>query len=162
MPESKRGRPVGSGKREDRELLHRMADLLVRDSGLSRTGAAKKVVPEWTDHVVRRLLRKWNAQAETLLAQARARRDAPVEAASPPQSRLLNLAVLSALTARARAQAAPLSATIKALHANYPGLSTAARLSAEFNNLPIVRLRREMEQMSIFQYQRALRERGLR
>lgn len=162
MPESKRGRPVGSGKREDRELLHRMADLLVGDPGLSRTGAAKKVVPEWTDHVIRRLLRKWNAQAEVLLVQARARREAPVEPVRPRQSRLADLAALSDLTARAQAQAAPLMATINALRASYPDLSTAARLSAEFNNMPLVRLRREMERMSIFQYERALRERGLR
>jgi hypothetical protein len=74
-PVKRRGRPKGSDLKSDTKLLHAVADLILADPALTPTAAIKKVVPEWTDTITRRLRGKWKAQSEALLEQARERRE---------------------------------------------------------------------------------------
>lgn len=71
----RRGRPKGSDLKSDIKLLHAIADLILADPSLRPTAAIKKVFPQWTDTITRRLRGKWNAQSETLLEQARQRKE---------------------------------------------------------------------------------------
>ncbi len=69
-----RGRPKGTGKKDDRHL-DAVADLLVRKSELKKTPAISQIVQkafpqhQW-EAAERRLLRKWNKTAEERLEAA--------------------------------------------------------------------------------------------
>lgn len=72
-----RGRPKGSGIKDDRHL-DAVADLLVRQPALKKTPAISRIVQNaFPDHkwesAERRFLRKWNKSAEERLEAARER-----------------------------------------------------------------------------------------
>ena len=71
-----RGRPKGTVIPTDQRVLNLLADLLLREPALPPTTAIKRLVPDWTDSVVHRLMGKWRKERQALLAEARQRQDA--------------------------------------------------------------------------------------
>lgn len=73
MTKKKRGRPVGTSpnKENDDSLLEKAADLLVRAKAKTPTQAFIQLLDEGDDAGLRRLQRKWKANAEALIIKAR-------------------------------------------------------------------------------------------
>lgn len=74
-PKKPRGRPKGTVIPTDRRVLNAVADLLLREPALRPTAAIKRLVPDWTDSVVHRLMSKWRKEGQALLAEARQRQE---------------------------------------------------------------------------------------
>lgn len=74
-PKKQRGRPKGTVIPTDRKALNAVADLILREPTLRPTTAIKRVVPNWTDSVVHRLIGKWRKEREALIAEAQQRED---------------------------------------------------------------------------------------
>lgn len=68
-----RGRPKGTVISTDWNTLETIADLIVREPTLRPTTAIKRVVPNWTDTIVHRLLGKWRKSNAALLFDAQQR-----------------------------------------------------------------------------------------
>lgn len=66
---NRRGRPKGTTKKGDDVLLQEMAKVMLIGDTKTPTAAIKKVVPEWTDTIIRRLLGKWKQHSPQLLAE---------------------------------------------------------------------------------------------
>lgn len=125
----RRGRPQGTTLEGDITLLATVADIMLRQPSLTPTAAIKKVVPEWTDTIVRRLLGKWRKQHETLLAEAHKRQEVassrPTAAGSPIRTGMFNNL----------ADAATMREPI-----DFSNL----RLAREMENNPVMKLHREI------------------
>jgi hypothetical protein len=72
-PKRGRGRPRGTGKR-DQPTLRQIAELLVQDPSLKPTTAIKRLIGTKDDSDIRRLQVKWKAEGAIFTAQAQERR----------------------------------------------------------------------------------------
>jgi hypothetical protein len=75
-PKKPRGRPKGTDIPTDRRVLNALADILLREPALKPTTAIKRLVPDWTESVVHRLMGKWRKGRLALLADAQKRQEA--------------------------------------------------------------------------------------
>ena len=75
----RRGRPPGTEK-DDSDTLAKMADVMVRNPNCKKTPAIRQVLTNPDPSLVRRLQVKWKRDGARYLADAEARRAAPVPA----------------------------------------------------------------------------------
>lgn len=107
---SKRGRPLGSGK-DDADDLKAVAALILATPGLLPTTAYKRLKASAGDADIRRFQVKWKANAGDLMAQAQARREMQTQARQSEGSR-------RARHGGVAASLAEIAHTISALSAN--------------------------------------------
>ena len=126
-PKKPRGRPKGTVIPTDQRVLNALADLLLREPTLRPTPAIKRLVPDWTDSVVHRLMGKWRKDQQALLAKARQRQEAKAARAA------------SAGSAPVGGSMGSLAAQIRAIHE-----SPALRAAHEMMNSPAMKAMREI------------------
>lgn len=130
-PKKRRGRPTGSTLKGDLKLLHKMADLILKEPSLTPTTAIKRVVADWTETIVHRLRGKWKKQRETLLAAARERQDATAASGSSVSDNRMPTGLFDHFAA--------IDAARKLLD------SPAVRLMREMQNHPLVKMQRLLD-----------------
>ena len=170
-PKKPRGRPKGSGIPTDPATLAAVADLMILEPDLKPTTAIKRVVCEWTDSIVHRLLGKWRKEKERYLAEAQKRKAvsasaACARAASHPGARLEEFGrTLDSPALRvAREIANSPSVRMAREIANSPAArmareiadSPAMRMMCEIRNSPAMRMMREFENSPTMRAMRAM------
>lgn len=154
-----RGRPKGTVIATDQKTLEAIADLIVRESALRPTTAIKRVVPNWTDTIVHRLLGKWRKSSAALLLDAQQRqkelRDpASISTQSNSVYLLAEIARMDAnpvlRTARELASSSALKAARKMMD------SPTLRMIRQMQESPSVRLIRELQNSPTLQLWQAV------
>jgi hypothetical protein len=151
-----RGRPKGTGKRDD-AILHAVADLMAANPGMKATTARRRIEPMPNDADIRRFQVKWQAGKDGLLAAARARRERPLRSigqntVAPATKRAL---ADIASTIQAAIHGASGGSSLRAAIEGYTSAaqlasrvareSSAVRLAREYNNLASVKIMRELQ-----------------
>lgn len=132
-----RGRPKGTVIATDQKTLEAIADLIVREPALRPTTAIKRVVPNWTDTIVHRLLGKWRKSNAALLLDAQQRRKERRDSTSiSTQSDSVYL-----LAELARLDANPVLRTAREL-----GSSPALKAAREIMDSPTLRMIRQIQE----------------
>jgi len=135
----KRGRPLGSGKKDDAAVLRAMARLMVQEPGLKKTRAIKRVVTNWDETSVRRLQRAWQKDGAIYFSEAEAEKARADEAA---------------VSRRSTAGTGYSSATDAVRGHSVGGLS-------DLYNSPIMQAARDLQNSGIMQAARELQNSGI-
>lgn len=148
----KPGRPKHSGK-NDAKYLEQVADLMVKNPGLKKTPAIRKIVESnpWRvsdNSVERRFLRKWKIAGGEYLAAAQERRNEWKQEQRKGQG--LNLGDLSAASSLARAmrEVNPLSQALADMNQQHEAMKRALNPLAEMRDIldpPFMRQMREAQ-----------------
>lgn len=154
-----RGRPKGTVISTDWNTLEAIADLIVREPTLRPTTAIKRVVTDWTDTIVHRLLGKWRKSNAALLSEAQQRQKERCDPTSI--SKESNSVYL--LAEIARMDINPVLRTAREL-AFSPALKTARemmdsptlRMIRQMQESPSVRLIRELQNSPTMQLWQAV------
>jgi hypothetical protein len=150
-PVKRRGRPKGSDLRSDIKLLHAVADLILADPALTPTAAIKEVVPQWTDTITRRLRGKWKVQSETLLEQARQRKEQKAQREAAYSTSSATLGGIRANSALLHFLSSPEYRWMREIENN-----PLIKMQRELANNPLIRMHRELANSPVVRMMREI------